>query len=191
MARLTLRFQLPIPPARARLMRDCLVACARNFPAALDNMNNRSHAQHLIRNHAKTNPKSNFYLPNSPISAPKLPMYRYCIHRDRRFCLPLSILRPPFSILRPPFSILRPPFTYLIRRTFDCKAWYCFGVESDRRNISRWLRSQIARLPDCQKKVFPRPQNCREPLRSPATLRLHSGGGVECRTPKSEEMPNL
>ena len=144
MARLTLRFQLPIPPARARLMRDCLVACARNFPAALDNMNNRSHAQHLIRNHAKTNPKYNFYLPNPPISAPKLPLYPYCIDRDRRFCLPLSILRPPFSILRP-------PFTYLIRRTFDCKAWTCFGVESDRRNISRWLR-----LPDCQiaKKKF-------------------------------------
>ena len=153
MARLTLRFQLPIPPARARLMRDCLVACARNFPAALDNMNNRSHAEHLIRNHAKSNPKSNFYLLNSLISAPKLPLYPYCIDRDRRFCLPLSILRPPFSILRPPFSILRPPFTYLIRRTFDCKAWYCFGVESDRRNISA---GPDLRWPDCQiaKKKF-------------------------------------
>ena len=160
MARPTLRFQLPIPPARARLMRDHLVACARNFPAALDNMNNRSHAQHLIRNHAKTNPKYNFYLPNPPISAPKFLLYPYCIDRDRRFCLPLSILRPPFSILRPPFSILRPPFsilrppfTYLIRQTFDRKAWTCFGVESDRRNISA---GSDLRWPDCQiaKKKF-------------------------------------
>ncbi len=112
MARLTLRFQLPIMLARARLIRDHLVAYSRIFSATLDNINIRSYVQYLSRNHAEPKPQNNKCRSGCADSAPGAPPYHYCIDRHWHICHPTAVLfrLSPYCIFPFPYSVYPFPF---------------------------------------------------------------------------------